>query len=98
MIHPLQIPTVTELLAMIKSVPAMLVMALTALRRICFCRLALEKTSIDAASFTLIRLLSGRGTCDCLPNDKEKLETIPSTSVPILALFFYMACFFFRLH
>ena len=82
---------------MIKSVPAMLVMALTAFAaNSVFCRLALEKTSIDAASFTLIRLLSGGVALAivCLMTKKNWKPSRPHP-VPILALFFYMVCFSF---
>ena len=75
----------------------MLVMALTAFAaNSVFCRLALEKTSIDAASFTLIRLLSGGVALAvvCLMTKKNWKPSRPHP-VPILALFFYMVCFSF---
>ena len=82
---------------MIKSVPAMLVMALTAFAaNSVFCRLALEEESIDAASFTFIRLLSGAVALAiiCLMAKKTWKPSLPQP-VPTLALFSYMICFSF---
>ena len=82
---------------MIKSVPAMLVMALTAFAaNSVFCRLALEEASIDAASFTFIRLLSGAVALAiiCLMANKTWKPSLPHP-VPVLALFSYMVCFSF---
>ena len=82
---------------MIKSVPAMLVVALTAFAaNSVFCRLALEEASIDAASFTFIRLLSGAVALAiiCLMAKKTWKPSLPQP-IPVLALFFYMVCFSF---
>ena len=79
----------------IQSVPAMLIIALTAFAaNSIFCRLALEEPSIDAASFTFLRLLSGSVALVvlCRLVDKSWRPSRPAL-VPVSALFVYMVCF-----
>ncbi len=86
-----------RLISTIQGVPAMLTVALTAFAaNSIFCRLALEEPSIDAASFTVLRLLSGAVSLVilCRLVDKSWRPSRPEM-LPVSALFVYMVCFSF---
>jgi len=86
-----------ELPKIIKTVPAMLMMALTAFAaNSIFCRLALEQPSIDAASFTSLRLISGSIALVVFCRSVENSWKISRPEIiPVIALFVYMICFSF---
>ena len=80
---------------MLRTVPAMLIIALTAFAaNSIFCRLALEHPSIDATSFTFLRLLSGAVALIviCVSSNKS-WKPSPPKLIPVFALFVYMFCF-----
>jgi drug/metabolite transporter (DMT)-like permease len=59
------------------------------------CRLALRQTTIDAASFTLIRLLSGAIALWLIVNTRKARRTTAGNWTSALALFAYAAAFSF---
>ena len=60
-----------------------------------FCRLALKQTSIDAASFTSVRLVSAALTLWLIVRISRKSEHISGNWLSAAALFVYAACFSF---
>ena len=81
----------------LKNLPVLLMTALTAFAaNSIFCRLALEDLSIDATSFTCLRLLSGALALIiiCLLSRKSWKLSSPKP-LPVFSLFVYMICFSF---
>jgi drug/metabolite transporter (DMT)-like permease len=60
-----------------------------------FCRIALQQTGIDAASFTSIRLVSAALTLWLIVHIRRRADGIAGSWPSALALFVYAACFSF---
>src|SRR4051794_34483618 len=60
------------------------------------CRLALRPRSIDAASFTSVRIVSGAATLDLIMLARGRARGLPSANWrAVLSLFIYASCFSF---